>query len=1005
MRRTTAVLGVLFLVLLVVGAGPAAPGAGAGVAPSPFTQVAKFSGPLGLVEIGGSELAETFGQNNCGRAPAAAALSVPAGSTVRGAFLRWSGTTENSSVPTMRPANPIGSTISFAVPGAPAVTVTSTASTADHVVVGGTTLRFQGRFADVTSVLTSLPALNGNYSADVTGGYPTGCPLFQGNARAWTLTVVYANPAITELSTAYIYNGMNTLAASQVSIAISGFRSPATGSTAARLTYVAIQGDPALSGETLATDQPGLAAAPADWADSSAGVALDIDTLTGNLTPGSTTLRVDAGTTGDVITLTEVNLLVRTEPARAELSKTSDTPNPVGGDTVTYTVRYTNAGGIDLLGQTFTDDLSRVLDDGTYVSGSATRGSVSLAGTTLSWTGDVPFGESTVVTYSVLLDKRGDGRLVNAVVANSPATNCALGSTDSRCGVTLLVRSSEFVKTADLLDPKPGDTVTYTIRVTNTGAVDLTGLMFTDDFADVIDDATFNGATATSGVVTSAVNGLAWTGDLVVGAVATVTYSVTLSDPPTGNGQLVNTIISNGPGSACRAASTNPGCVVALPLPAIHVTKTSSAVGRAVPGQDVTYTVAVTNTGKVDLPSQTAIDDLSGVLDDATYVGDAAATSGTVTRVENKMVWVGDLAIGQTARVTYTVHVNDPATGDSRIINTVVSPGPGSNCKTGSVSPDCTVSLTKPAVTVVKRYYFDSDVPTLGSKVTYELGLTNRGTEHLTGLDLTDDLSLVLDDAVYNNDAVATTGTPSYAAPVVRWDGALRIGESVRVTFSVTIKDVIGDGALHNTVRSTGPGSDCSPKGGGRGCSVSFGVEALRAKKEVAPTPRIEPGGTATYTITLSNKGGGVYSRTLTDDLTAILDDATYVGDAKATLGSVALDGTLLTWTGSLELGETTVITYSARTNSPPTGDGTLSNSVVLPGAASNCPQDSPDSLCHTSLSTTPRPAPPATQPPSAQGPVQGLPQTGSPVGMVLLAGLGLTLLGAALVIRTRRRT
>ncbi|RLK54319.1 DUF7507 domain-containing protein [Actinokineospora cianjurensis] len=1003
MRRTTSVLGVLFLVLAVVGAGPVAPVAVAGAAPTPFTRLAKFSGPLGLAEIGGSELAETLGQNNCGRPPTTAALALPTGSVLRGAFLRWSGTTENSSVATMRPANPIGSSISFTVPGAAPVTVTSAADSSDHVVLPGTTLRFQGRFADVTSVLAGLPALNGGYSADVTGGYPNGCPLFQGNARAWTLTVVYENPAITELSTAYIYHGMNTLAGgSQVSIGVTGFRSPVVGSTAARLTFVAIQGDPALAGETLRTDQPGLAAAPPDWADSSSGVALDIDTLTGDLSPGATSLRIDAGTTGDVITLTEVNLLVRTEPAGVSVSKTADIADPVGGDTVTYTVRYTNTGGVDLAGQTFTDDLSQVLDDGTYVPGDATTGSATLAGTTLTWTGDVAFGQTVTVTYGVRLDKRGDARLINTVTANGPQSNCTTGSTDTRCRVALLVRSSEFVKTADNNDPEPGETVTYTVRVTNTGAVDLTGLSFADDLSGVVDDATYNGATASSGVVSYTGTRLAWSGDLVVGAVATVTYSITLHDPATGDNQMVNTIVSTGPGSTCGEGSTNPACTVALPLPGLHLAKSANVTGSATPGQGITYTVDVTNTGQVDLPNQTAIDDLAKVLDDATYMGDAAATVGTVRRVENKLVWVGDLAIGQTARVTYSVHVT--GAGDARLANTVTSPGPGSNCKSGTTSSECTVSHTMPRVSVSKTAQYGDTLPTLGGKVTFVLVMRNQGTEDVVGQSMTDDLSSVLDDAVYNNDATATIGTASYTAPVLRWDGALRIDEVATVTFSVTIRDHdLGDGQLHNTVHSTGPNSGCAPSSSGRACSVSVGVEAARAKKEVTPTRRIEPGGTATYTITLLNEGGPT-DPVLVDDLAAVLDDAAYNNDAKASVGTVVLDGTKLTWTGSLDIDKSAVITYSVRVNDPPSGDGTLGNSIVVPG--SNCLASSADPLCHTSVATTPRATPPpSTQPPRGQGSAQGgLPNTGFPVGTVLLAGLGLILLGAAAVVRTRRR-
>ena len=49
------------------------------------------------------------------------------------------------------------------------------------------------------------------------------------------------------------------------------------------------------------------------------------------------------------------------------------------------------------------------------------------------------------------------------------------------------------------------------------------------------------------------------------------------------------------------------------------------------PGSMVSYTITVTNSGQVAYTGATFTDALSGVLDDATYNSDAAATAGSVT--------------------------------------------------------------------------------------------------------------------------------------------------------------------------------------------------------------------------------------------------------------------------------------------------------------------------------------------------------------------------------------
>ena len=175
----------------------------------------------------------------------------------------------------------------------------------------------------------------------------------------------------------------------------------------------------------------------------------------------------------------------------------------------------------------------------------------------------------------------------------------------------------------------PGATVTYTITVANTGQTPYTGATVTDSLAGVLDDATYNNdAAATAGTVSYASPDLTWTGDLALGATVTITYSVTVHNPDTGDKLMVNTVTSTDPGSTCppgthqrRLHRHRPG---AHPRPD-HRQDRSAAT--AVPGQTVTYTITVTNTGQTPYTGAVVTDALTGVLDDAAYNNDAAATS------------------------------------------------------------------------------------------------------------------------------------------------------------------------------------------------------------------------------------------------------------------------------------------------------------------------------------------------------------------------------------------
>ena len=121
---------------------------------------------------------------------------------------------------------------------------------------------------------------------------------------------------------------------------------------------------------------------------------------------------------------------------------------------------------------------------------------------------------------------------------------------------------------------------------------------------------------------------LAWTGNLAVGAVATITFSVTVNNPDTGDKLLATTVTSATAGSNCPAGSTDSRCTssiqVLVPGLAISV---SAGAPTTTPGAKVQYTVTVTNTGGTAYTGAAFTDPLGDVLDDASYNGDATATA------------------------------------------------------------------------------------------------------------------------------------------------------------------------------------------------------------------------------------------------------------------------------------------------------------------------------------------------------------------------------------------
>ena len=89
----------------------------------------------------------------------------------------------------------------------------------------------------------------------------------------------------------------------------------------------------------------------------------------------------------------------------------------------------------------------------------------------------------------------------------------------------------------------------------------------------------FNG-TAKLGEATASPYGYAWTGDLAIGAVVTITASMRVANPDAGNKTLTTVASSSAAGTTCRAASPNPACtaVVQVLVPALTITKSAEPV-------------------------------------------------------------------------------------------------------------------------------------------------------------------------------------------------------------------------------------------------------------------------------------------------------------------------------------------------------------------------------------------------------------------------------------------
>ncbi|MHA3724095.1 DUF7927 domain-containing protein [Leucobacter sp. HY1910] len=463
------------------------------------------------------------------------------------------------------------------------------------------------------------------------------------------------------------------------------------------------------------------------------------------------------------------------------------------------------------------------------------------------------------------------------------------------------------------------------------------------------------------------------------------------------------------------------------PVPGYEFTKTSNPVSgtTVLPGEAITYTLTGTNTGLTVLDPVEISDDLSGVLEHAALMGDPVVTitdaagatrdGGTVTADDTSLAWTGALGVGESVQLVYSVQLNDGTEGviiHNRASSTATPPG-----QPPIVPPTVETQHPTPGYTFWKSANPASDNPVaVGESITYTLTGRNSGETVLDPVEITDDLSKVLAHATLDGDieatitgadGVAREGTaPDLSGTSLSWSGKLEVGETVSINYSVTVNEGAEGQTLKNIAVSTAtpPGK---PPVEPPPATTEHPVPGYTLAKTSDPGSgtEVKAGQLIQFTLTGTNTGATVLDPVvLTDDLSAVLDNTELVGTPSATIvdaqgvesraAAPQLDGTTLTWEGTLDIGERVDVTYRVKVHDE-VGKVTIENTVsstATPGGTTITPPPA------TTTHTTPEAS-------TSKPLIPGLSITGAQAGIGGGVALLLLVAGAVLVLRARRKT
>lgn len=257
-----------------------------------------------------------------------------------------------------------------------------------------------------------------------------------------------------------------------------------------------------------------------------------------------------------------------------------------------------------------------------------------------------------------------------------------------------------------------------------------------------------------------------------------------------------------------------------------EVAKTSDVGDGAVPtDSDITYTLTAHKTGGVNPTDVVLYDDLSDLVPYIDAFVPPAAPAGTTVDYDpstHVLTWtIGEL--GDTDEtLDFTVHVKADAYGVD-LPNLVTSPGSDNcpdeetvtaACTTDNDTPHFTLDKSSDAGAQVMPPYLDA----LGTVITYTLTVHNDSdvpinSTTLPGATVTDDLSEVLDDAVFVAGSLDPAGQAELNGSILTWTlPEIAVDETVTLTYQVRVAGDQWDETLTN-VAEPGDGGDCVEEG------------------------------------------------------------------------------------------------------------------------------------------------------------------------------------------------
>jgi uncharacterized repeat protein (TIGR01451 family) len=640
---------------------------------------------------------------------------------------------------------------------------------------------------------------------------------------------------------------------------------------------------------------------------------------------------------------TDTALTTVTTVADLIISKSGNPASVFAGEVLTYTLLLSNDGPSDAQTVTVSDTLPLDVTFGGVVSVSPPLFGPTQTGQMLTWyTPTLPTDASGSIVFTVTVDSSASGTLTNSAAITStaidplPGSNAdtALTTATTQADLNIGKGSSPGVVVA-------GETLTYTLLVSNTGPSDAQMVTVSDTlpldvtFGDVVSvSPPLFGPTQTGQVVT-------WfTPTLPVDTYGSIVFTVTVNSDA--SGFLTNSAaITSTTNDLLPSTNTDTELTTVTTLADISISKSSSPV-QVDAGDIVTYTLFVSNDGASDAQLVTVSDTLPLSVTFGSVIGADPPMFGP-TQTGQLLTWyTPTLPAGAFFTIQFGVMVDPFATStltnSAGIASTTPDPIPGDTYDETytPVNPGANLSIVK--TSAPPAVYFTAET------VTYTLTYANEGPLDAVDVHITDTLSI---SATYGGlvGVPPPLFGPTQTGQTLTWyTPTLRAGTFGTIVFTVTVSGDTGT-IITNHVEIDSTTLEPAPADNQCEHLLPFGIGLVGAKTGIDQTgPALYPTDWLQYQVVVTNTYAS-YTQTQVTLSDPVPTHTTYVGGSLSCSPGIACGvsgGVVTAYADVLDPGGVFVVSFQVQVD-PGTWGETITNQAHISSTLfPNPPQPAP---------------------------------------------------------------